>query len=97
MCGFLSKVKRKNKVPSKHCINVGMTKSTSQPTKITDVNQFYLEKIFTYLDLKDLLNVADANTNLRIATYLPYIRQDAKKTMKFIDDCCNKIKKKQID
>lgn len=49
--------------------------------KITDVNQFCLEKIFQYADLEDLLNVANASKCLQLATYSPYARQNATKSI----------------
>ncbi|XP_055299702.1 uncharacterized protein LOC129567121 [Sitodiplosis mosellana] len=67
-----------------NCINQENAESIVQsenPTKITDVNQFCLEKIFMYLDLEDLLNVANANKYLQFATHSPYARQNAKKTI----------------
>lgn len=42
--------------------------------KLTDLNQFCLEHIFAYLDLESLLNVADANKELKIATYMPFVQ-----------------------
>lgn len=42
--------------------------------KITEINQFCLEHIFTYLDLEDLLNVADSNKYLKLATRTPFVR-----------------------
>lgn len=51
-----------------------MTDITVNGTKITNLNQFCLEKIFSYLNLRDLLNVADANSYLKIATYVPFVR-----------------------
>lgn len=41
--------------------------------KITDLNQYCLEKIFVHLTLEDLLNVSDANKCLRAATRMPFI------------------------
>lgn len=52
------------------------------PIKITDVNQLCLEKIFIFLNLEDLVNVACANKHLQLATYAPYARKIAKKTTK---------------
>lgn len=43
--------------------------------QITDMNQFWLEHIFMYLDLEDLLNVADSNKYLKLATNSPFIRK----------------------
>lgn len=50
---------------------------------ITDLNQFCLEHIFTYLDLEDLLNVADANKHLRPATIGPFTQKYGTKWIKF--------------
>lgn len=58
-----------------------LTVQANKLTKITDVNQFCLEKICTYLNLEDLFNVANANKYLQLATYSPYARQHAKKTV----------------
>lgn len=41
-------------------------------TKITDVDLYCLEKIFQYLSLGDLLNVADSNTHLKAAAELVF-------------------------
>lgn len=46
-----------------------------QPTKIIDVNDHCLEKIFDYLDSKNLFNVAIANEWLRPAAALTYRRK----------------------
>lgn len=51
-------------------------------TKITDINQFCLEHIFIHLDLEDLLNLSDANKYLKLATYMPFTRNFAVKTIK---------------
>lgn len=50
---------------------------SDESTKITDVNQFCLEHIFQYLDLKNLLNVAHSNKHLRQATIIPFARKYA--------------------
>lgn len=46
---------------------------THNRIKITDLNQFCLEKIFDYLSLDDILNVSDANKYLKSATRMPFI------------------------
>lgn len=50
-------------------------------TKITDIFQECLEHVFTYLDLADLISVADANMFLRKATYLPFNQKFGGKTI----------------
>ncbi|XP_055304290.1 uncharacterized protein LOC129569476 isoform X1 [Sitodiplosis mosellana] len=42
--------------------------------KITDLNSYCLEHIFNYLELPDLVNVADSNSKLRSDCELPFIR-----------------------
>lgn len=42
-----------------------------EQTKIINIDQFTLEKIFMYLDFDDLIKMADTNKYLRIATYHP--------------------------
>lgn len=68
---------------------VGSADQSNSPTKITDVDQFSLENIFMYLPLEDLLNVADANSYLKLATHTPFERQRRNKqisiTMNFDD------------
>lgn len=49
--------------------------------KITDLNQYCLEKVFVHLDLEDLLNVSDANKCLRAATRMPFIWKYAGKSV----------------
>lgn len=49
--------------------------------KIIDINQFCLELIFIHLSLGDLINVSDANKYLRFATYMPFIRNYAGKSV----------------
>ncbi|XP_055323958.1 uncharacterized protein LOC129578821 [Sitodiplosis mosellana] len=51
-------------------------------TKITDVNQFCLGQIFMYLNLEDLLSVADANKYLKRATYTIFMQKYAGKSVK---------------
>lgn len=51
-------------------------------TKITDINQFCLEQIFIHLNLEDLMNVADANKCLRLAIYMPFIRNFGRKLIR---------------
>lgn len=50
-------------------------------TKITDVNQLCLELIFIHLDLEDLLSVANANKQLKYATYMPFAHNYAGKSI----------------
>lgn len=52
-------------------------------TKITDINQFCLEHIFSYLALDDLLNVADSNKYLKAATQTPFVRNFGGKSIQF--------------
>ncbi|XP_031641098.1 uncharacterized protein LOC116352549 isoform X2 [Contarinia nasturtii] len=49
--------------------------------KITDINQFCLEHICMYLDLKDLLNLADANKHLKLVTGAHFGRKCAGKSI----------------
>lgn len=82
MEGFTSTDKRKGEPvhnDSDKQRRVGNSVQSNNPPKITDVNQFCLEKIFAYLDLENLLNVADANKYLRLATYSYYARHNEKK------------------
>lgn len=58
------------------------TMNEISPKKLTDINQFCLERIFMYLDLEDLLNVADANKKLQTATIAPFDRKFASNPVK---------------
>ena len=49
------------------------TSNLINETNITDVNQYCLEQIFMHLNLEDLVNVADSNKYLKLATYVPFI------------------------
>lgn len=60
--------------------------------KITDINQFCLELIFTHLDLVDLLNVADSNKYLKFATHIPFVRNYAGKAFEFRLDNFTNVK-----
>lgn len=62
---------------SKQKIVEERTMESANPMKITDINQFCLEHIFMYLDLEALLDVADANNQLKIATYTVFARKYA--------------------
>ncbi|XP_055322655.1 uncharacterized protein LOC129578327 [Sitodiplosis mosellana] len=55
--------------------------------KITDLNQFCLEKIFAYLPLEDLLNVSDSNKYLRSATRMPFVWSYARKSVRIDLQC----------
>lgn len=49
--------------------------------KLTDVNQHCLELIFIHLNLEDLLSVANANQCLKYATFMPFVRNYAGKSI----------------
>lgn len=51
--------------------------------KLTDINIDCLEKIFSNLNLRDLLNVADSNKSLKQAVDLVYSRRFGPKTIFF--------------
>lgn len=59
------------------------------PTKITDLNEDCLVKIFGYLDIKHLLNVAIANIWLRPAAAEVYKTKFGKKVVHLRDFTCN--------
>lgn len=63
-------------------IRIEETTDRINKMKITDINQFCLELIFIHLSLGDLINVSDANKYLRFATYMPFIRNYARKSIK---------------
>lgn len=56
-----------------------MLNQSKKSVNIVDVNQFCLEEIFMYLDLEDLLNVANASKYLRPATMTPFTRSHGDK------------------
>lgn len=49
--------------------------------KITDITPFILETIFLYLDFEDLLSIADTNKQLRLASFVPFSRRLANRTI----------------
>lgn len=52
-------------------------------TKITDVNNDCLEHIFGHLELNDLLNISNANKQLKAATETIFLRKYGGKSVKF--------------
>lgn len=52
-----------------------------EQTKISDLFQECLEHIFSYLDLADLLNVADVDRSFQKATYVPFKQKYARKSI----------------
>lgn len=56
-----------------------MAKKSSEKMKITDLNIDCLESVFEYLDLQDLLNVADANKYLNIVAKCVFRRKHSNK------------------
>lgn len=57
------------------------TEPSATPTKLTDVNIDCLQHIFNYLNLRDLLTIADANKSLRLAADEIFSRNYRKKTI----------------
>lgn len=53
--------------------------------KITDLNIICLEDIFEYLDVLNLLNVADSNKRLNFAARFVFRRKHGKMSVAFMD------------
>lgn len=56
-------------------------KDANTMTKLTDVNTDCLQIVFNYLNLRDLLNIADANKHLKSAAEFVFARFFGKKTI----------------
>lgn len=56
--------------------------------KITDMNLICMEECFEYLELKDLLNVADASTRMRRAAQSVFFQKFGKKRLKIKSGEC---------
>lgn len=66
---------------SKHTKLATSMESSNTQMKISDIPPFCLEHIVMYLDLEDLLNIADANKCLRSAAQTSYARKYAGKLL----------------
>lgn len=73
----------KNELIFRRSVRTPVENGSNDKLNITDLNQFCLEHIFTYLDFEDLLSVADANKYLRPATIAPFTQKYGTKWIKF--------------
>lgn len=64
----------------------------SKTMKITDLNNYCLERVFDYLNLQDLLNVAVSNTTLQYPATLLFKEKYSKKQMNIFDNKINYYK-----
>lgn len=62
---------------------LGECKRSSERLKLTDLNIDCLEHVFRYLNLSELIAVADANQRLNIAAKLIFLRKYSGKTVEF--------------
>lgn len=62
---------------------LGECKRSSERLKLTDLNIDCLEHVFQYLNLSELIAVADANQRLNIAANLIFMRKYSAKTVEF--------------
>lgn len=80
-------------------ISLKTAEGSDKKMKITDLNIICIEEIFEYLDLLNLMNVADSNKRLNIAARFVYRRKHGKKCvilMEFISDNRLKMESKQF-
>lgn len=61
--------------------SVDKVNDANTTTKLTDVNTDCLQIVFNYLNLRDLLNIADANKYVKSAAELIFVRIFGKKTI----------------